>query len=68
LQTIPINRYEAAELDGAGPWQKFWYVTLPGLQPTLVFATVTTVIFTLIPFLYCYNLHPIPHFFWGSWG
>lgn len=50
LQTIPINRYEAAELDGAGPWQKFWYVTLPGLQPTLVFATVTTVIFTLRSF------------------
>lgn len=50
LQTIPINRYEAAELDGAGPWQKFRYVTLPGLQPTLIFATITTVIFTLRSF------------------
>ncbi|MEO0535362.1 MAG: sugar ABC transporter permease [Cyanobacteria bacterium P01_A01_bin.123] len=50
LQTIPVSRYEAAELDGAGPWQKFWYITLPGLQPTLVFATVTTAIFTLRSF------------------
>ncbi len=50
LQTIPKNRYEAAELDGAGPWQQFWHITLPGLRPTLVFATVTTAIFTLRSF------------------
>jgi multiple sugar transport system permease protein len=40
LQTIPPSRYEAAELDGANSWQKFWYITLPGLRPTLIFATV----------------------------
>ncbi len=50
LQTIPRNRYEAAELDGAGPRQQFWHVTLPGLRPTLVFATVTTAIFTFRSF------------------
>lgn len=50
LQTIPINRYEAAELDGANEWQQFWHITLPGLRPTLVFATVTTAIFTLRSF------------------
>ena len=50
LQTIPLNRYEAAELDGANAWQKFWHITLPGLQPTLVFATITTAIFTLCSF------------------
>lgn len=50
LQTIPLNRYEAAELDGAGTWQKFWHITLPGLRPTLVFVTITTVIFTLRSF------------------
>jgi multiple sugar transport system permease protein len=50
LQTIPQSRYEAAELDGANSWAKFWYITLPGLQPTLVFATVTTAIFTLRSF------------------
>ena len=50
LQAIPVNRYEAAELDGADAWQQFWYITLPGLRSTLVFATVTTAIFTLRSF------------------
>jgi multiple sugar transport system permease protein len=50
LQTIPLSRYEAAELDGANAWQKFWYITLPGLRPTLIFAAVTTAIFTLRSF------------------
>ncbi|GAB4381465.1 MAG: sugar ABC transporter permease [Elainellaceae cyanobacterium] len=50
LQTIPLNRYEAAELDGAGPWQKFWHITLPGLRPTLIFVIITTAIFTLRSF------------------
>jgi multiple sugar transport system permease protein len=50
LQTIPISRYEAAELDGANAWQKFRYVTVPGLRPTIVFVTVTTAIFTLRSF------------------
>lgn len=50
LQTIPVSRYEAAALDGANAWQQFWYITLPGLGPTLTFVTVTTVIFTLRSF------------------
>lgn len=50
LQTIPQSRYEAAELDGANPWQTFWHITLPGLRPTLIFATITTAIFTLRSF------------------
>ncbi|MBD1840720.1 sugar ABC transporter permease [Coleofasciculus sp. FACHB-501] len=50
LQAIPSSRYEAAELDGANSWQQFWYITLPGLRPTLIFATVTTAIFTLRSF------------------
>jgi multiple sugar transport system permease protein len=50
LQAIPPNRYEAAELDGANAWQQFWYITLPGLRSTLIFAIVTTVIFTLRSF------------------
>lgn len=50
LQAIPQSRYEAAELDGANSWAKFWHITLPGLRPTLVFTTVTTAIFTLRSF------------------
>jgi multiple sugar transport system permease protein len=50
LQAIPSSLYEAAELDGANKWQQFWYVTLPGLRSTLIFATITTAIFTLRSF------------------
>lgn len=50
LQTISLSLYEAAQLDGANEWQKFWHITLPGLRPTLVLATVTTAIFTLRSF------------------
>lgn len=50
IQAIPPSRYEAAELDGANAWQQFWHVTLPGLQPTMIFASVTTAIFTLRSF------------------
>jgi len=50
LQIIPQSHYEAAELDGANDWAKFWYITIPGLKPTLVFAVLTTAIFTLRSF------------------
>ncbi|MEY2857201.1 MAG: hypothetical protein RLZZ74_1513 [Cyanobacteriota bacterium] len=50
LQIIPQSHYEAAELDGANGWGKFWYITLPGLTPTMVFAVLTTAIFTLRSF------------------
>ena len=50
LQIIPHSHYEAAELDGANDWAKFWYITLPGLRPTLIFAILTTAIFTLRSF------------------
>lgn len=47
LQAIPQSLYEAAELDGASDRQQFWHITLPSLRPTLIFAAVTTTIFTL---------------------
>ncbi|MBD2666353.1 ABC transporter sugar permease [Richelia sinica FACHB-800] len=50
LQAISPSRYEAAELDGANSWQQFRHITIPGLKPTLIFATVTTAIFTLRSF------------------
>jgi ABC-type sugar transport system permease subunit len=40
LQTIPRHLNEAAMVDGAGAWRRFWYVTLPMLSPTLFFVTV----------------------------
>jgi multiple sugar transport system permease protein len=47
LQTIPGDLYEAAELDGAGTWQRFWYVTWPGLRATRSFILVTITIAAL---------------------
>ncbi|WKX18057.1 carbohydrate ABC transporter permease [Streptomyces sp. HUAS CX7] len=40
LQTVPAELYEAARVDGAGPWKRFWHVTLPGLRPTTFFVMV----------------------------
>ncbi|GAB6856449.1 sugar ABC transporter permease [Microbacterium xylanilyticum] len=34
LQAIPNEYYEAASVDGAGGWRKFWSITLPSLRPT----------------------------------
>ena len=36
LQTISSDLYEAAEISGAGSWQKFIYITLPEIMPTIV--------------------------------
>jgi multiple sugar transport system permease protein len=44
LQNIPPQLYEAAVLDGAGPLQRFRYVTLPMLTPTLLFVLLTGMI------------------------
>jgi multiple sugar transport system permease protein len=37
LRAIPSNLYDAASLDGAGRWRKFWYITLPLLTPTILY-------------------------------
>lgn len=43
LQSIPLELYEAASIDGASSWQRLRHVTLPGLRPILVFViTVLT--------------------------
>jgi ABC-type sugar transport system permease subunit len=44
LQQIPGELYEAATVDGAGSWRKFWNLTLPMLAPTTFFVLTTTVI------------------------
>jgi len=44
LQGVPQELYEAADIDGATPWSKFWHVTLPLLTPTIFFNLVLAVI------------------------
>ncbi|TPG39808.1 sugar ABC transporter permease [Sphingomonas koreensis] len=42
LQTIPDDLYEAARIDGAGPWAQFRHVTLPALAPVLLVVSILT--------------------------
>ena len=44
LQNIPPQLYEAAEIDGANEFQKFWTITLPLLTPTIFFSLITGLI------------------------
>jgi len=44
LQNIPVHLYEAAAIDGAGPWRQFRSVTLPMLTPTFLFVAIITLI------------------------
>ncbi|MFC7303740.1 carbohydrate ABC transporter permease [Streptomyces monticola] len=37
LKQVPRELYEAAEVDGAGPWRRFWNITLPMISPVLFF-------------------------------
>jgi ABC-type sugar transport system permease subunit len=50
LQAIPDELHEAARVDGAGPWSRFWQVTLPMLSPTIFFAVVIGGIFAFQTF------------------
>lgn len=47
LQSIPLTLYEAAKIDGAGPMQRFFGITLPLLRPVLLFCFVLSTIGTL---------------------
>ncbi len=44
IQAIPNDLYEAAEIDGANPIQKFFKVTLPGIRPVLIYVITITVL------------------------
>ncbi|MEU5838119.1 sugar ABC transporter permease [Streptomyces diacarni] len=52
LQAIPGELYEAAEMDGAGPWQRFRNITLPGVR-----AVSSTVV--LLSTIWTFNMFPV---------
>ncbi|MEU5024967.1 carbohydrate ABC transporter permease [Streptomyces milbemycinicus] len=52
LQSIPGELYEAAEMDGAGPWQRFRHITLPGLR-----SVSSTVV--LLSTIWTFNMFPV---------
>ena len=45
LRSIPDELYDAGKVEGTNGWTEFWHITLPLLQPTLLFVLVTGVIF-----------------------
>jgi len=56
LVAIPKELYEAAQADGAGPWARFWFVTLPMLKPVLAVVVLFSTIFTFSDFNIVYVL------------
>ena len=46
LQTIPLELYEAARVDGASAWQRFWAVTFPAIRPVVIVTTLLSSIWT----------------------
>lgn len=50
LQSVPIERYEAAQIDGAGYWQRFIYITLPALGPVVAVLLTLGFVYTLKQF------------------
>ena len=45
LQSIPKALIEAASIDGAGPWRRFWNIQLPLLSPTTFFLLVINIVY-----------------------
>lgn len=54
LQSIDSNLYDAASIDRASAWSKFWYVTFPGLRPSLLIVLILSMIngFQIFTLLY----------------
>ena len=59
LQSIPGDLYEAAEVDGATPWQRFVHVTLPGLR------TVSSTV-VLLGVIWTFNMFPVIYLMTGN--
>lgn len=58
LQDVPVQLYEAADIDGAKPWRKTWNITLPMLSPVILFNGIMGIIGTLQVFVQPYIMFP----------
>lgn len=56
LQGVPTTLYEAAIIDGAGRWRKFWHITLPMISPVIFFNFVMGIIGSLQVFTLAFVL------------
>ena len=50
LQSVPTELHEAAAIDGASAWRRFWHVTLPALRPVIVAITTLDLIWNFNSF------------------
>lgn len=57
LNSIPSDVYDAARIDGGGPWQTYWHITLPLLRPAMLVATVLNIIYVFNSFPIVYTLN-----------
>ena len=44
LQGVPVSLHEAAEIDGANGWRRFWRITLPMISPAILFVSIMSII------------------------
>ena len=63
LANVEQAQYEAASLDGAGAWQRFWYVTIPGIMPTIFYLLIAGIGAGLLLYDMAALIVPDP---WGS--
>ncbi|MGB9441182.1 MAG: sugar ABC transporter permease [Desulfobacterales bacterium] len=54
MQAIPQSYYEAAEIDGAGGWHRFWHITLPGIRNMVIVMVTIHVLWTFNNFDFVY--------------
>jgi ABC-type glycerol-3-phosphate transport system permease component len=50
LQSMPESLHKAARVDGAGPWRRFWRITLPWLKPMMLLVLILTTISAIMTF------------------
>jgi multiple sugar transport system permease protein len=68
LQTIPDELYEAADIDGAGPWRKFWMITWPMLRPVWFILILFGLIYNTYSFNIVIMMFGFGAGFPGEWG
>lgn len=56
MHGVDAELYEAARIEGAGRWQEFRHVTVPGIRPTLVFTLVMIMVWSFLVFDYIFLL------------
>jgi multiple sugar transport system permease protein len=68
LQTIPDELYEAADIDGASPWRKFWMITWPMLRPVWFILILFGLIYNTYSFNIVIMMFGFGAGFPGEWG